>query len=131
VFGTACAPVWSDSWQSYGVPDNSAVAYLTVPDLAERFSSTPGKIRGLLRDQYIAAIRVDGVLSIPVEFVRETETLDGLRGSLIQLGDAGLNNEQAVAWLLAENDELGCRPIDSLIAGHKAQVRRAAQSLAF
>ena len=108
-----------------------AVQYLTVPDLVERFSSTPSKIRGLLRDQYIAGIRIDGVLSIPAEFVRENETLEGLRGSLIQLADAGLTNDQAIAWLLSDNDELGCRPIDSLIAGHKAQVRRAAQSLAF
>jgi hypothetical protein len=57
--------------------------------------------------------------------------LHPLRGTLLALFDAGYSNEEAIAWLFGMNDELGERPIDSLVAGRKSAVRRATQSLAF
>lgn len=113
------------------MPEISPTDYLTIPDLVERFRLAPGKVRRLIEDHHLAAVRIDGVLKVPAEFVQGDEPLSALRGTLLVLLDAGFDNDEAVAWLLQENDELGERPIDALIAGRKSAVRRATQSLAF
>lgn len=105
--------------------------FLTVPDLVERFGMSPGKIHRLIEDRYLAAVRIDGVLKIPAEFVQDDHPVSPLRGTLLVLLDAGYSETQAVEWLLADNDEIGERPIASLRAGRKSAVRRATQSLAF
>lgn len=109
----------------------SETEYVTIPELCERWGTTPSKLHRLIEDHYLAAVKIDGVLRIPAEFVRPDEPLNSLRGTLLALHDAGFDNEQAVAWLLNENDELGERPISSLRAGRKSAVRRATQALAF
>lgn len=109
----------------------SETVYLTIPDLVQRLNLAPGKIHRLIEDSYLAAVRVDGVLKVPAEFLQGDEPLPPLRGTLLALLDAGYSGEEAVAWVLGENDELGERPIDSLMAGRKSAVRRATQSLAF
>lgn len=103
----------------------------TIADLVERFNATPGRIHRMIEDHVLAAVRVDGVLRIPSEFVQGNEPLPALRGTLLVLLDAGFSDDEAVDWLMNVNDELGERPIDSLLRGHKAAVRRATQSLAF
>lgn len=66
-----------------------------------------------------------------MEFVLDGAPLSSLRGTLLTLLDAGFSEEEAVAWLLAENEELGERPVEALRAGRKSGVRRATQGLAF
>ncbi|WP_369824600.1 Rv2175c family DNA-binding protein [Cellulosimicrobium sp. CUA-896] len=46
------------------------------------------------------------------------------------LGDAGFADAEIVEWLFRRDDELGEAPIDALLAGRKAHVRRVAQSQA-
>ncbi|MCB1273714.1 MAG: DNA-binding protein [Leucobacter sp.] len=105
--------------------------YLTIPQLCERWSVSPSKLHRLIEDRHLAAVRVDGVLRIPAEFAGAEEPLNSLRGTLLALQDAGFDTDEAVAWLLNENDELGERPVAALLAGRKSAVRRATQSLAF
>ncbi len=105
--------------------------FVTIPELAERWRLTPSKLRSMIDDYQLAAVRIDGVLRIPAEFVTEFEPLHSLRGTLLALHDAGFTNDEAVAWLLHENEELGERPIAALNTGRKSAVRRATQSLAF
>nr|WP_237465487.1 Rv2175c family DNA-binding protein [Leucobacter luti] len=99
--------------------------------MVELFALTPGKIRRLIEDHQLAAVRVDGVLCVPTEFVQDDHPLPPLRGTLLVLLDAGFSDDEAVEWLMTENEELGERPIDSLLAGRKSAVRRATQALAF
>lgn len=115
------------------VPENLPpdIEYVTIPDLVERWQMTPSKVRRLIEDHVLAAVRIDGVLRIPAEFVQGEEPLGPLRGTLLALHDAGFSDEEAVAWLLTENSELGERPVAALIDGRKSAVRRATQSLAF
>lgn len=115
------------------MPENIApeTPFLTIADLVELFGLTPGKIHRLIEDHQLAAVRVDGVLQVPAEFVLDDHPLPPLRGTLLVLLDAGFSDDEAVAWLLAHNDELGERPVDSLRAGRKSAVRRATQALAF
>lgn len=105
--------------------------FLTIPDLVEMLGISPGKVHRLIEERHLAAVRVDGVVRVPAEFLRDDEPLPALRGTLILLADAGYSDEETVAWLLGDNDELGRRPIEVLRAGNKSAVRRAAQSLAF
>jgi hypothetical protein len=105
--------------------------WLTIPDLAERFNLPLGKVRRLLEERYLAAVRLDGVLRVPADFVDGAEPLQDLRGTLILLHDNGYTDEEAVDWLLGEDGILAARPIDALRSGRKAEVRRVAQALAF
>jgi len=45
------------------------------------------------------------------------------------LGDAGLDDDEAMAWMLDEHPELGASPIETLRSGSRAHVRRVAQVL--
>jgi hypothetical protein len=115
------------------VPENLPfdTEYLTVPELVERLQTTPSKLHRLIEDRHLAAVRIDGVLRVPAEFISGDEPLNSLRGTLLALHDAGFSDEEAVVWLLGDNEELGERPIAALNAGRKSAVRRATQSLAF
>jgi hypothetical protein len=55
--------------------------------------------------------------------------LPSLRGTVIALRDAQLDDAQIIEWLFSVEDSLGERPIDVLKAGNKSAVRRATQSL--
>ena len=105
--------------------------YTTIPDLCERWDLTPGKLHRLIEDHHLAAVRIDGVLRVPAEFALDDGPLNSLRGTLLALLDAGFTGDEAVLWLLEDNDELGERPISALLGGRKSAVRRATQSLAF
>jgi len=105
--------------------------WLTVPDLVDALGLTQSRVRRLIEEHALIAVRVDGVLKVPADFIRDGEPLGELRGTVIVLHDAGFSDEEAVAWLLADNELLGVAPIDALRAGRKAEVRRVAQALGF
>ena len=109
----------------------SETATYTIPELVEILDATPGRIHRFIEEHFLAAVRIDGVVRVPREFIQGNQPLPPLRGTLLALHDAGYSTEESVAWLLAHNDEIGERPIDSLNAGRKSAVRRATQSLAF
>lgn len=106
-------------------------AWLTIPDLVEELGLPQGRVRRLIEEHVLLASRVDGVVKVPAEFLRDGEPLGELRGTVVLLLDAGYSEDEAMAWLLDEEDSLGMAPIDALRAGRKAEVRRVAQSLAF
>ena len=105
--------------------------WLTVPDLVDRLSLTPSRVRRLIEEKALPAIRRDGVLSVPEVFLGEDGPLPELRGTAILLADNGYTDDEAMRWLLEEDDSLAAAPIDALRAGRKAEVRRVAQALAF
>ncbi|KQV05254.1 Rv2175c family DNA-binding protein [Leifsonia sp. Root112D2] len=110
--------------------DAAARQWLTIPDLVDILGIGVGRVRRLIEDRHLAAVRIDGVLKVPADFIRDGEPLSELRGTLMLLGDDGFSNDEAVAWLLESDDTLGAAPIDALRAGRKAEVRRVAQALA-
>jgi hypothetical protein len=110
---------------------DSGPAWLTVPDLVDILGVPQGKVRRLIEDRVLLAVRVDGVLKVPASFVEGSEPLHELRGTLMLLADSGYTDDEAMHWLLTEEDSLGVPPIDALRAGRKAEVRRVAQALAF
>lgn len=103
--------------------------WLTIPDLVETLGLGVSRVRRLIEDKHLAAKRIDGVLKVPADFIRDGEPVGELHGTLIVLGDAGFDEEEAVDWLIEVEDTLGAAPIDALRAGRKAEVRRVAQAL--
>ncbi len=113
-----------------GVEDQTSTrTWLTVPDLVELLGVNVGRVRRLIEDKYLLAVRVDGVLRVPADFISGSEPLSELRGTLFVLSDAGFDDEEAMNWLLESEESLGTAPIDALRAGRKAEVRRVAQAL--
>jgi hypothetical protein len=104
--------------------------WLTIPDLVETLGQGVSRVRRLIEDKHLAATRIDGILKVPADFIRDGEPLSELRGTLIVLADAGFSDDEAIEWLIGDEETLGSAPIDALRAGRKAEVRRVAQALA-
>jgi len=108
-------------------------AWLPLPDVAELLGTDISRVRRLLDDGVIVALRRGHpkVLSVPRALV-DPEPLPELRGTLIVLQDAGYDLEDALRWLFTPDDTLGDgTPVATLRAGHKTEIRRRAQALAF
>jgi len=122
---------YDESWETGGVTEEfSKPEWLTIPALVDMLGLTQSRVRQLIDDKYLLAIRRDGVLQVPADFFRDGAPLPELRGTIFVLSDDGFTNEQAMDWLLEVDDSLGVAPIIALRAGRKAEVRRVAQALA-
>ena len=118
------------AWQAWHVSETApARTWLTIPDVSEQLSSTPGRVRKMVEDHHLLAVRRDKTLVIPAVFIRDGEPLPELRGTIFVLQDMGFSPEESMDWLLEVEDSLGVAPIDALLAGRKAEVRRIAQAL--
>ncbi|TFB52023.1 DNA-binding protein [Cryobacterium tagatosivorans] len=104
--------------------------WLTIPDLVNLLGQSQSRVRQLIDDKQLLAVRRDGTIQVPALFIRDGAPLAELRGTLIVLSDDGFTDEQAMEWLLDVDDSLGVEPIVALRAGRKAEVRRVAQALA-
>lgn len=105
--------------------------WLTIPDLVDMLGIGVSKVRRLIEDKSLLAMKVDGVWKVPAPFVKDNEPLAELRGTVLVLHDAGFSDDEAVAWLLSPEESIGIPPIEALRAGRKAEVRRVAQALGF
>jgi hypothetical protein len=123
--------------------DLNVDAWLTVPDVADRIGGDIRTVRRMLQDRSLIGVRQDGVLRIPERFLVPAEggwaVVAHLHGTLVLLADAGFADDEAIRWLFAPDESLPRpqsldrvpAPIDALAAGHKTEVRRRAQALAF
>jgi hypothetical protein len=98
-------------------------------EAAEALRIPKGKVNRLLEEYSLVAVKRDGQLMIPAELIVDGEPLAPLRGTIILLLDSGYSIEEAVQWLYTHSDVLGQTPLQSLLEGKKAPVRRLAQML--
>ncbi len=119
-------------WQSCRVidPFASIDEWLSVPEAADLLNVQPGRVRRLIEEHHLFAIRREGVQKIPAHLIVDGETLPGVQGSIIVLLDSGFDLDSAVKWLYTPDSALESTPINSLIKGRKTEVRRLAQMLA-
>nr|WP_245325100.1 Rv2175c family DNA-binding protein [Microbacterium amylolyticum] len=103
---------------------------MTLPEVGERLHESPGRVKRLLDERMLIAVRHDGVWRVPALFIDGDRPLSSLRGTAILLGDIGFDDDEIVEWLFRVEESLGNAPIESLVAGRKAEVRRVAQTLA-
>ena len=109
----------------------AGTTWLTVPELVDLLGVSQSRVRRLFDERILLAVRVDGVLKVPADFIVDGEPLGDLRGTLMVLADAGFSDEEAMHWLLDDEVSLGTTPIDALRNRRKAEVRRVAQALGF
>jgi len=107
------------------------ITWYTLPELSELFDLKVTQVHRLIEERSLLALRVDGVLKVPADFVRDGAPLPELRGTLTLLADAGFSDDEALRWLVEDEDSLGTRPIDALREGRKSEVRRVVQALGF
>jgi hypothetical protein len=109
--------------------------WTTVPDIAERVGVPLSRVRQYLADRELISLRVGerNVVSVPVKFVTDQGPRPELRGTFTVLADGGMDDEAILRWLFTPDDTLPVEgaPIDALLAGHKTEVRRRAQVMAF
>ncbi|MFC7594281.1 Rv2175c family DNA-binding protein [Terrabacter sp. GCM10028922] len=109
--------------------------WLTVPDAAERLGVPLSRVRQLVSDRELLAARIGErrVTAIPAKFLDDTGPRPELRGTFTVLADGGLDDDEIIEWLFTPDPTLPVEgaPIDSLHAGHKTEIRRRAQELAF
>jgi len=119
-------------WQAVAVPDIDALVteWLTVPDAAERLGVDVTKVRQLLRERKLLAVRAGGVLRIPAPFVQDGAVLKGLPGTLTLLADCGFSDDEALRWLFTADDSLPGSPVEALVENRGTEVKRRAQALA-
>ena len=110
-------------------------AWLTVPDAAERLGVPLSRVRQWLTDRELLGSRVGerNVVAVPEKFLDEHGPRPELKGTFTVLADGGMRDEDILRWLFTPDETLPVEggPIDALRAGHKAEVRRRAQALAF
>jgi hypothetical protein len=104
---------------------------VNVPDVAEALGVEVTKVRQYIRERKLLAIRVDGVLKIPAQFIAGDEIVRGLPGLLTLLADQGFTDDEMLQWLYADQDSLPGSPIQALQENRATEVKRRAQALGF
>ncbi len=121
--------------------------WLTLPDVAEALGIDVGKVRRLVQDRRVVGTKrgerttfqVPARFLVPVHLVDPSNAgrpddsgrlgvLASLQGTIVVLTDAGFDDAEIIEWLFTVHDELGEPPLDTLLSGHKARVRRVAQT---
>ncbi|MGA8115692.1 MAG: Rv2175c family DNA-binding protein [Actinocatenispora sp.] len=110
---------------------NEPTDWLALPDVAERLDMPVNRVRQLVRERRVLALRRDGVLRIPAELVESPTVLKHLPGVLTLLHDAGYNDEEAFRWLYTPDESLPGAPADGLNDSRATEVKRRAQALGF
>ena len=104
--------------------------WLTLPDVAERFGVQVTRVRQLLRDNQLIAVRrgENNSLQVPAGFIVDDHTVKGLTGTLTLLKDAKFTDEEILRWLFTPDDSLPGTPVEALRQNRGTEVRRRAQA---
>lgn len=107
-------------------------AWLTLPDIAEKLDVEVTRIRQLVKEgQLIAVRRGEGrVLQVPADFIGEGRVVKGLVGTITLLKDDGFTDEEMLEWLFTPDDTLPGTPAEALRENRGTEVKRRAQALA-
>jgi len=105
-------------------------AWLTVPEAADLLGVGVNRVRQLVTDRQLVAVRRDGVLMVPADFVQDGRVLKGLPGLLTLLADARYGDDEALRWLYTDDDIPGS-PVQALVENRGTEVKRRAQALGF
>ena len=111
--------------------DTLVETWLTFRDAADLLGVSPNKVRQLVREHQLAAVRRDelGEPAVPYLFIGDSGPVKGLSGTLVLLSDRGFDDAEAIEWLFTPDDSLPGRPIDALREDRGKEVRRRAQAI--
>ena len=123
-------------WGNLALMTSADITVLPTEEVCRLLGIEERRLKQLIRDRVLIEARGDdGVRGVPQEVLVKGangwEPLPFLQGTLTLLADDGFTAEESLAWLYAEQDELGERPIDALTSGRHHRVNRIASTLAF
>ncbi|MBN3928346.1 helix-turn-helix domain-containing protein [Streptomyces verrucosisporus] len=107
-------------------------AWLTLPDVADRLGVEVTRVRQLVREGQLIAVRrgENRVLQVPADFIGEGRVVKGLTGTITLLKDDGFSDEEMLEWLFTPDDTLPGTPARALRENRGTEVKRRAQALA-
>jgi excisionase family DNA binding protein len=107
-------------------------AWLTVPEAADLLGVGVNRVRQLVTDRQLLAVRrgEGNALMVPADFVQDGRVPKGLPGVLTLLADAKYGDDEALRWLYTDDDLPGS-PVQALAENRGTEVKRRAQALGF
>ena len=113
--------------------DSLITDWLTLPDLAERLNLPITKVRQLVKDRQLVAVKRGerNIVSVPAAFISGDQVLKGLPGTLTLLADNKYTDEEALRWMFTPDETLPGTPVQALQENRGTEVRRRAQALGY
>ncbi|GAA2683969.1 Rv2175c family DNA-binding protein [Streptomyces aculeolatus] len=107
-------------------------SWLTLPDVAEKLDVEVTRVRQLVKEGQLIAVRrgENNTLQVPAEFIGEGKVIKGLTGTLTLLKDDGFSDAEALEWLFTPDPSLPGTPAQALRENRGTEVKRRAQALA-
>ncbi|GGX53672.1 transcriptional regulator [Streptomyces minutiscleroticus] len=107
-------------------------AWLTLPDIAEQFGVEVTRVRQLVKEGQLIAVRrgENRALHVPAAFIDGDKVVKGLTGLLTLLRDDGFTDEEMLEWLFTADPTLPGTPAQALSENRGTEVKRRAQALA-
>lgn len=107
-------------------------AWLNLPEIAERLGVEVTRVRQLVKEGSLIAVRrgENRVLQVPADFIGEGRVVKGLVGTLTLLRDDGFTDEEMLEWLFTPDPSLPGTPAQALRENRGTEVKRRAQALA-
>ena len=107
------------------------VATLPVGEVAARLAVPVSRVHQFVRDGQLLALRRDGAMVVPADFLDGNAVVKGLPGTITVLRDGGYSDPEILRWLFADDDSLPGTPVACLREGRHKEVKRRAQAMAF
>ncbi|GHH74282.1 transcriptional regulator [Streptomyces sulfonofaciens] len=107
-------------------------AWLTLPDIAEMLGAEVTRVRQLVKEGQLIAVRrgENRALHVPAAFIDGDKVVKGLTGTLTLLRDDGFTDEEMLEWLFTPDPTLPGTPAQALGENRGTEVKRRAQALA-
>lgn len=107
-------------------------AWLTLPDAAEKLDVDVVRVRKLVKEGQLIAVRrgENRALQVPADFIGDGRIIKGLVGTITLLKDDGFTDEEMLEWLFTEDETLPGSPVRALRENRGTEVKRRAQALA-
>ncbi|MHC0431121.1 Rv2175c family DNA-binding protein [Streptomyces sp. O3] len=109
-------------------------SWLTLPDIAEMLGVEVTRVRQLVKEGGLIAVRrgENRVLQVPAAFIdaENAKVVKGLSGTLTLLKDDGFSDEEMLEWLFTPDPTLPGTPAQALSENRGTEVKRRAQALA-
>jgi uncharacterized protein len=102
-----------------------------VAEVAARLSVPVTRVHQYVRDGQLLAVRREGTVAVPADFLEGNAVVKGLPGTITVLRDGGYSDDEILRWLFADDDSLPGTPVASLRSGRHKEVKRRAQAMAF
>jgi hypothetical protein len=110
---------------------STSPTFVPVPEIAAQLGIVVTRVHQLLRERQLLAVRVQGVLRVPAEFIDGQEVVKGLPATITLLRDAKYSDQEIIDWLFTADESLPGSPIQALRENRGREVHRRAQVAGF